>query len=266
MRLPLWGRRDREEEFDEEIRSHLQMAVRDRVERGETVEQAEAAARREFGNVGLVKEVTREMWGWASLERLRQDWRYGVRMLVKNPSFTLVAVITLALGIGVNTALFTVFDAVVLKPLPLKDPESIVRIRSHTRDGRSRWRFSYLDYLDYRDRTQAFEGLVAWSKISVALGEKSPVSDDDLSELFGENEYIFGQIVSGNYFGVLGAGMAFGRGISPEEDRTPGAHPVIVLSYSFWQRRFQADPNIVGHTVKLAGEPFTVIGVTAREF
>jgi predicted permease len=196
---------------------------------------------------------------------LWQDLRFGARTLSKKPGFTLIAVLTLALGIGVNTALFTVFDAFVLKPLPLKDPDSIVKVSGRMPDGNRNWLFSYLDYLDYRDRNQVFEGLVAWNKAPGVFGEK-PAGPMDDSFIAGSHEYIFGQIVSGNYFSVLGAEMALGRAFSPEEDRGPGAHPVMVLSYGFWQRRCNADPNIIGKTLKLTGQPYTVIGVAAREF
>ena len=200
------------------------------------------------------------------MRTLWQDIRYGARTLLKKPGFTLIAVLTLALGIGVNTALFTVFDAFVLKPLPLKDPDSIVKISGRRPDGGRTFLFSYLDYLDYRDRNHVFEGLVAWNKAAPVLGEKPAGPVDDSFVLSGSHEYIFGQIVSGNYFSVLGAEMALGRAFSPEEDRGLGAHPVMVLSYGFWQRRFNADPGIIGKTLKLTGQPYTVIGVAAREF
>src|SRR5262245_4753178 len=197
---------------------------------------------------------------------LWQDLRYGARTLLKKPGFTLIAILTLALGIGVNTALFTVFDAFVLKPLPLKDPDSIAKVSGRRPDGDRTWLFSYLDYLDYRDRNHVFEGLVAWNKVAAAFGEKPAGPTDDSFIIAGSHDFIFGQIVSGNYFSVLGAEMALGRAFLPDEDREPGTHPVIVLSYGFWQRRFNADPNIVGKSIKLTGQPYTVVGVAAREF
>src|SRR5262249_7800589 len=128
MNIFRWRRKDAE--LDEEIRSHLDEAIRDRVERGETPEQARANALREFGNVGLVKEVAREMRGWSTLERMFQDLRFGARMLRKNPGFTLTAALSLALGIGANTAIFSILDATLLKLLPVKEPEALVLFKT----------------------------------------------------------------------------------------------------------------------------------------
>src|SRR5262245_39864796 len=197
------------------------------------------------------------------MQSLLQDLRYGARMLVKHPGFTLIVVLTLALGIGVNTALFTVFNALMLKPLPVKDPDSLVSFSGVDRNGGRRQIFPYLDYLDYRDRNTTLTELVAWNKVAVALGEMQ-VGRDDIS-VAGAN-YIFGQIVSANYFAALGAEMSLGRGFLPEEDRTPGTSPVIVLSDQFWQRQFDSDLHIVGKIIRLQSQSFTVVGVTAREF
>jgi putative ABC transport system permease protein len=196
-------------------------------------------------------------------DEMVQDLRYGARTMLKHPGFTCVAALTLALGIGVNTALFTVFDALMLKPLPVKDPDGLISFSGLNRGGGRRKLFSYHDYLDYRDRNTTLAGLVAWNKAAVALGE-APVGCDDLSTEGAS--YVFGQIVSANYFSALGAEMELGRGFLPEEDRTLGTHAVIVLSHYFWERQFDSDPHIIGKTIRLQSQPFTVVGVTAREF
>ena len=199
------------------------------------------------------------------METLFKDIRYGIRSLLKRPGFTAIAVLTLALGIGLNAAVFTLFDAFVLKPLPLKDPGSLVHVSGRNQKGEQQNLFSYLDYVDYRNRNQVFAGLIAWNKDTATLGEPAPAISDD-SAIATDREYVPIQIVSENYFSVLNAGMAMGRAFLPEEDAEPGTHPVIVLCYGFWQRRFNSDPHIIGKTLKLQGQTFTVIGVAEREF
>ena len=259
MRLQLWKRRDREEELEEEIRSHLQMAARDRVERGETSEQAEAAARREFGNPGLVKEVTREMWGWASVERLVQDLRYGVRMLAKNPGLTLVAAITLAVGIGANTAVLSTVNGFMLRPLPVEKPDELVAPFWGGKKESEVWGgFSYANYVDLRERNQTLTGLLVWSM--TWAGVSSGPSGDAHAEV------AFGELVSANYFDVLGIKPVVGRGFLPEEERTQNTHPVVVISHSLWQQRFNGDAGVAGKTIYLNGAPFKVVGVAPAAF
>src|SRR5262245_32248923 len=169
MKFPLWRRR-RDEELEEEIRSHLEMATRDRIERGESEGEARASARREFGNVGLVKEVTREMWGWTWLERFGQDLRYGARMLIKSPGFTLIAIITLALGIGANTAIFSVVDAVLLRPLHFIEPDSLVQLFYENPGANSfRGTISRPNFEDCRHQSRLIESLAAYGNRSQNL-------------------------------------------------------------------------------------------------
>ena len=194
---------------------------------------------------------------------LWQDLHYGVRTLRKKPGFSLAAIFTLALGIGVNAALFSVFDALVMKPLPLRDPDTLVSFEGANSQGERRRLVSYLDYLDYRHQNSTLSDVIAWNKVRATLGE-APL--DQGEEAFAEGyEYLFGQIVSGNYFSALGAEMAYGRALQPADDML-NKDPVAVLSYNFWQRRFESDPSIVGKIINLQGRPFTVIGVTGREF
>jgi predicted permease len=185
---------------------------------------------------------------------LVRDLQYTLRTLRRNPGFTIVAVIALALGIGVNTSIFSLYNALALRPLPVKDPERVVRL-FQTHSGESgAGVFSYPQFVDYRDRNSVLSGLAAWSWASAAMGSGDRV--EDVKAMF----------VSGNYFDVLGADTAAGRTFVPEEDRTPDSHPVVILSCGFWERRFARDPALVGRTILLNGNPFTVVGVAARNF
>jgi putative ABC transport system permease protein len=192
---------------------------------------------------------------------LFNDLNFALRGLRKHRSFTVAAVLTIALGIGLNTALFTVFDAFVMKPLPLKDPSTLVSLEGRDKLGQRRRLFSYLDYLDYQQQNPVFSDLIAWNKVSVTVGEAPPPDADDFTLAEGY-EHLFGQIVSNNYFSALGVRMNLGHGFETQENSASE----IVLSHTFWQRRFNSDPAIIGRAITLQGHPFTIIGVTEPGF
>jgi macrolide transport system ATP-binding/permease protein len=193
-----------------------------------------------------------------------QDIRYSLRMSLKQPGVSAIVLLTLALGIGVNTAAFTVFNALALKPLPLKDVDSIVQIRGVTETGRRAGGFSYPEYRDYSARTQTMAGLALTTHMGATIGiEHVKQGAESEREEFG---YVWCQLVSSNYFSILGANMALGRGFLPEEERAPGAHPVAVLSHYFWEQAFKSDPQVIGQTIRVSGQPFVIVGVTAKEF
>src|SRR5215831_358828 len=256
----LFRRAQVERELDEELRYHIERQIEEHLAKGMTAEEARNAALRAMGGVERRKEECRDMRRVRLIEDLMQDVRYGLRTLRKSPGFTAVAVLTLALGIGVNTALFTLFNAVALRPLPVKDPERIVKIYRKSGGESSlgiSWSSSNLSYPEYtahRDGAQSFAGLTAYAGASLTLLSGA------------EAEGIRGLLVAGNYFSTLGTEMALGRAFAPEECQTPGAAPVAVLSHSFWTRRFGADPNMVGKTLTLNRQPFTVIGVASPDF
>jgi predicted permease len=185
------------------------------------------------------------------METLLKDVRYGFRMLVKSPGLTIVAVISLALGIGANTAIFTLVDKLLLRALPVEQPEQLVTIASYNGENTS---FSYPLYVDYRDRNDVFSGIMAYSSTAFSLSDE------------GQTERVIGCLVTGNYFSVLGVNPARGRFFLPDEDQTPGSHPVAVLSYGLWKRHFNLDPAAINKTISLNNFTFTIIGVAPAEF
>ena len=254
MRLFWWRRKRQEKELEEELQSHLRMAIRDRIERGETPEQAEASGRREFGNVALVKDVTRDSWGGMWFEQFVQDLRYGGRALRKNPGFTAIAVLTLALGIGANTAIFSVVNTVLLQPLPYQDPDRLVMVwEDDTKGGYPRDTPAAANYIDWRDQNQVFEGMAALADQSYNLTG------------IGDPERLEGRQVSASLFPLLGVEPLVGRAFLPEEDQ-PGGNRAVILSHGLWQRRFGSDQQIIGETLTLNGEGFTVVGVMPPHF
>jgi predicted permease len=247
----LWRARE-SRELDEEIQTHLEMDIQHRLDAGTPIDMARGAALREFGNVGLAKEVVRDVWGWGTVERMFQDLNYALRILRKSPAFTITAILSLALGIGANTAIFSLVDAVLLRSLPVQSPEDLVLMMEHF-GTRQSFSFSSEQFRVMKEN-DALDGLCAFRpwKIRVTVN--------------GESQLANGQLVSGNYFSLLGVHVLLGRTLIEEDDRIPGGHPVAVLSYSYWRRQFGSDRSVIGRIVELQGYPFTVVGVSAPEF
>jgi len=189
------------------------------------------------------------------MQTLWQDLRYGARMLVKNPGFTLIAVLSLAVGIAANTSVFTLVNAMLFKPMPVAEPERLVALYTREPNDSLPSAFSFADYRDYRAHNDVFSDLFVHYGVPLSLKNR-----DDKAEL------IWGELVTGNYFTGLGVMAAQGRLFAPEDDRVPGGHPLAVLNHSFWQRRFGGEPNIVGRVVRLNGHDYTIIGVARQGF
>jgi putative ABC transport system permease protein len=249
---------DKNDDLDEEIRTHLDMSVRDRMDRGASREEAESGAKRELGNVALVKEVTREMWGWMWLERLVQDVRYAGRLMRRSSGFTLVALLSLTLGIGVNTAIFQVINAVRLRALPVGDPSSLALVRIADMTGaRGSFNSRYPSLTNpiweaFRREQQAFSSVLAWNGTTFNL---SPG---------GLARPVRGLWVSGSFFNVLSVRPAAGR-LFAESDDQRGCEPRVVVSYGFWNREL-GRRQIVGTTLTVQGHPVEIIGVAAEGF
>jgi putative ABC transport system permease protein len=243
--------RRRQQELREEIDGHLRMAAEDHAARGENPASAAQSARRELGNVTLIRETTRDQWGWRWLETLLQDLRYGLRTLRKTPGFTAVAVLTLALGIGANTAIFSAVNAILFESLPYPHPERIMSIWGIFQGARSQ--VTFFNYRELLERNRSFDAIAIYE-----LWQPSMTGPNEPEQLNGQN-------VTYGYFRALGVEPAMGRDFQPSDDAFHGPH-VAILSYGLWQRRFGGDRSIIGHQITLDGDGYTVIGVMPRGF
>lgn len=238
-RLPYllpWRRRAAERDMQEELRSI-----------------AEMAAPGELGNLTLAAEDARVVWGWTRLEQTLQDVRYALHTLRKSPAFTATAVLSLALGIGANTALFSLIDTLMWRLLPVKDPEHLLVLAQQKGTSTSHG-FAYQQYGLVRDHTDVLD-LAAYAnvRLNVSIGGALEPT-------------IEGQLVTGEYFPLLGVRPTLGRLLGPDDNRVPMGHPVVVLSDRYWKRRFDGDPSVVGRPIVLSGVPFTIVGVAPPEF
>ena len=244
MKFPWSDREQRKEALAEEIASHLQMAASDREARGESPARARESARRELGNAGVIQDATHDQWGWTWLETLLQDLRYGARTLRKNPGFTMVAVLTLALGIGANTAIFSLVNGVLLQPLPYSHPDRLVGLTVYFPSGP-------LELMREQSRTMELVGATDNKEFNLT-GSGDPVR-------------LIGNSVSADFFSVLGEQAAMGRTFQSGEDQ-PGKDNEVILSSALWERRFQSDPNIIGRWITLEGVDRQIVGVMPANF
>jgi len=248
-------RRRVQRELAQEVQSHLEEKVADLMEAGIPEQEARQKAHREFGNAPLYQEISREVWGWVWLETLLQDLRYGLRVLRKNPGFTTVAAATLALGIAVNTSIFSLFSGWVLKRPAVADPDRVaVVVSTNRKKNVERGWIPAPDFLAWRDGNRVFQSIAA-----------ADVYHDVNLTGAREPERVPGMRVSAAYFEVLGVKPMLGRTFLPGEDQA-GRDGVVVLSHAIWRRRFASDPRVVGKPVALDGETYVAIGVMPAEF
>jgi putative ABC transport system permease protein len=234
---------DKQRDLEDELASHLQMSQQDRQDRGESPQQAAQSARREFGNVALVERVTRDQWRGRRFDEFLQDLRFAVRTLRKNPGFATIALLTLVLGIGANSAIFTIVNGVLLRQLPFPEPARLVSTTSNYPKGA---------FVIMRDQSQTMDVIANVNAEFNLTGMNLPVR-------------LTGTSVSANWFHVLRSQAAIGRTFQDGEDQ-PGNDDVVVLSHSLWERRFGSDPNIVGRSIILEGESRQVVGVMPADF
>jgi predicted permease len=246
-------------ELDDELGYHLEMAIQDKVASGMDAGPARYEARRELGNATVYKERSREMFSFARIETVFQDVRYALRGLRKSPAFTTVAVLSLALGIGANTAIFSVLDALLLKPLPVRNPQQLVTLMRVDPARGQADNMSYPMFEKYRGLKQIFADVSALWNGRVNVTVNGPGGGP-------EPGFLRVGLVSGSYFSMMGVNAAAGRLFTADDDRIPGGHPVAVIGYRYWDRRFARAGDTVGRTITFANTTYTIVGVAAKGF
>ncbi|HEV2183177.1 MAG TPA: ABC transporter permease [Candidatus Acidoferrales bacterium] len=248
----LFRRRQFDHDMDEEMRVHLELREKEYAQSGFSPEEAHMAARKNFGNALAIREVSHDSWGWAWLEHLAQDLRFAFRMFSKNPGFTAVAILTLALGIGANTAIFSVVYGVLLQPLPYTDASRLV-VLNETTPKVGTVSVSYPNFLDWRTESHAFSQMAAVHDVGFNLaGVTQP-------------ENISGEAVSPNFLSMMGVRPFLGRDFNASEEKS-GTPPVVLLSYELWQSHLGSDRDAIGRTITLDGRSFTIVGVLPPNF
>src|SRR6266480_320849 len=251
MKWTLRRRKQRNAELRQEIQAHLLLAEREGIESGQTEKEARHSARREFGNVAIAEEVTRDMWGWRWAADFLQDLRYAIRSFRQYPGFVAVALLALALGTGATTLMFSLVSGVLLKPLPYPQPDRLVAVNGHTEGWNAKiygeQKLAYLDFLDCQ-------------RDSHSLDMAALVYNSGTLSAPGDPQYVDYFEISPELFSVLRVPLALGRAFLPEEDKI-GAAPVAILGYSFWQRRFDASAKVLGSSIVLEQKRYTIVGV-----
>jgi len=256
-------RRQFDADLEEEMRLHLELREEDQMRIGLTPEDARYAALRRFGNETLLKEESYMAWGWEWLESFFQDTAYGSRAMLRSPALTIVALLSLALGIGANTAIFSLLDAVMLRTLPVKDPAQLILLgkgnASGITDDFARTQlYSYPFYRRMRAENQVFSDTAAMFSMTNDV--------HGYVEGRAESEPMNVQLVSGTYFGTLGVRALVGRTLNDADDNSEGDHPVAVISYAWWKRSLARDPNVLNRTLKLGATTYNIVGVAPPEF
>jgi macrolide transport system ATP-binding/permease protein len=250
------ARRAQEERLREEITEHIALQTAENVRRGLSPMEARRQAMLKFGGVEAMKQDYRAERGLLFIENLLQDVRFALRSLRRTPGLTAFVMITLALGIGMTSATFSMVDALIFRPYPVPHPNDVVTLVSTTRDSNFE-DFSYREYLDIRDKTRGYDGVIAYADMQAVGFSAEPGATPRVRG---------GMMVSGNYFHVLGVEPRLGRGFREDEDQVPGRNAVVVLGPDFWKHEFASDRGVVGRAVRLNGADFTVIGVAPETF
>jgi predicted permease len=259
-------RRQLDRDLEEEMSFHLALREAGYQASGAAADEAHVTARREFGNVAGFKEACRDMWTFVSLENLWQDLRFAVRTLSKEPGFTAMAILSLGLGIGANSAVFTLVNDLLLKTIPVEDPDHLISMGTAESSGVMGGLTGKVDIFPYSFYKQAAGTREVFREVAAYGSFWFPVSVRPAGPSSGPAEQAITSLVSGDYFHLLGVQPLIGREIGPGDAESPGTHAVAVLSYDYWQRRFSGDPAVLGKTIVVNGSPFTVIGVTRAKF